>query len=91
MPSRALRERRGAQIRNFEEVFEPLGLTALAIQVLTGLGMGWIDWPGYQGLLSRGIAGASGCGHDDSPPVTHGWMTAMLPVADSGFTLDQQE
>ncbi|MEB3352633.1 MAG: hypothetical protein VKM34_00120 [Cyanobacteriota bacterium] len=37
---RALRERSAAQIRAFEEVFEPLGLTALAIQVLTGLGMG---------------------------------------------------
>jgi len=34
-----------AQIRGFEEVFEPLGLTALAIQVLTGLWMGWIYLP----------------------------------------------
>lgn len=39
-------------IRAFEEVFEPLGLTALAIQVLTGLGMGWIYLPGFQGLFS---------------------------------------
>jgi uncharacterized membrane protein len=46
---RALRERSGAQIRAFEEVFEPLGLTALAIQVLTGLWMGWIYF-----LASRG-------------------------------------
>ncbi len=34
---RALRAQSAAQIRSFEEVFEPLGLTALAIQVLTGL------------------------------------------------------
>jgi putative copper export protein len=49
---RALRERSGAQIRAFEETFEPLGLTALAIQVLTGLWMGWIYLPGFRGLLS---------------------------------------
>ena len=48
---RALRERSAAQIRAFEEVFEPLGLTALAIQVLTGLWMGWIYLPGFRGLL----------------------------------------
>ena len=36
---RALRAQSAAQVRAFEEVFEPLGLTALAIQVLTGLGM----------------------------------------------------
>ncbi|WP_094556641.1 hypothetical protein [Synechococcus sp. 1G10] len=34
LPS-ALRERSAAPIRSFEETFEPLGLTALAIQVLT--------------------------------------------------------
>jgi len=39
---RALRAQSASQIRAFEEVFEPLGLTALAIQVLTGLWMGWI-------------------------------------------------
>jgi putative copper export protein len=50
---RALRERSAAQIRAFEETFEPLGLTALAIQVLTGLWMGWwIYLPGFQGLFS---------------------------------------
>ena len=38
---RALRAQSAAQVRAFEEVFEPLGLTALAIQVLTGLGMGY--------------------------------------------------
>ena len=41
-----------AQIRAFEEVFEPLGLTALAIQVLTGLWMGWIYMPGFRGLFN---------------------------------------
>jgi len=49
---RALRERSAAQIRAYEETFEPLGLTALAIQVLSGLWMGWIDLPGFQGLFS---------------------------------------
>ena len=48
---RALRAQSAAQVRAFEEVFEPLGLTALAIQVLTGLGMDWIYLPGFQGLL----------------------------------------
>jgi putative copper export protein len=49
---RALRERSAAAIRSFEETFEPLGLTALAIQVITGLWMGWIYLPGFQGLFS---------------------------------------
>ena len=49
---RALSERSAAQIRAFEEVFEPLGLTAMAIQMLTGLWMGWIYLPGFQGLFS---------------------------------------
>ena len=49
---RALRERSAAAIRSFEETFEPLGLTALAIQVATGLCMGWVYLPGFQGLLS---------------------------------------
>ena len=49
---RALRAQSAAQIRAFEEVFEPLGLTALAIQVLTGLWMGWIYLPGFQGMFS---------------------------------------
>jgi hypothetical protein len=49
---RALRTPSAAQIRAFEEVFEPLGLTALAIQVLTGLWMGWIDLAGFQGLFN---------------------------------------
>ena len=49
---RALRAQSAAQIRAFEEVFEPLGLTALAIQVLTGLWMGWIYMPGFRGLFN---------------------------------------
>ena len=36
---RALRAQSAAQIRAFEEVFEPLGLTALAIQVLSEAGL----------------------------------------------------
>ncbi|KEF41396.1 MAG: copper resistance protein CopD [Cyanobium sp. CACIAM 14] len=49
---RALRDQSAAQIRSFEEVFEPLGLTALSIQVLSGLWMGWIYLPGFHGLFS---------------------------------------
>jgi len=49
---RALRAQNAAAIRSFEETFEPLGLTALAIQVITGLWMGWIYLPGFQGLLN---------------------------------------
>jgi putative copper export protein len=49
---RALRAQSAAQIRAFEETFEPLGLTALAIQVLTGLWMSWIYLPGFRGLFS---------------------------------------
>ena len=46
-PERAL-----LPIRAFEETFEPLGLTALAIQVVTGLSMGWIYLPHFQGLFN---------------------------------------
>ena len=49
---RALRQRSAAAIRDFEDTFEPLGLTALAIQVLTGLGMAWLYLPGFGGLFS---------------------------------------
>ncbi|MEB3334348.1 MAG: CopD family protein [Cyanobacteriota bacterium] len=49
---RALRAQSAAPVRVFEEVFEPLGLSALAIQVLTGLWMGSILLPGFQGLFS---------------------------------------
>ncbi|MFZ0406774.1 MAG: CopD family protein [Cyanobium sp.] len=49
---RALRAQSAAQVRAFEETFEPLGLTALAIQVITGQWMGWIVLPGFQGLFS---------------------------------------
>jgi putative copper export protein len=51
---RALRAQSAAQIRAFEETFEPLALTALAIQVLTGLWMCWIYLPGFWGLFSPG-------------------------------------
>jgi putative copper export protein len=48
---RALRERSADRIREFEAVFEPLGLTALAIQVITGLWMGSILLPGFHELF----------------------------------------
>jgi hypothetical protein len=49
MRPRALRVKGGAAIRSFEETFEPLGFTALAIQVLTRVWMGWIYLPGFRG------------------------------------------
>jgi putative copper export protein len=49
---RALRDQSAAAIRAFEETFEPLGLTALAIQVATGLWMGWIYLPEFRGLFN---------------------------------------
>ena len=51
---RALRAQSAEAIRSFEETFEPLGLTALAIQVVTGVWMGWIVLPGFRGLLNPG-------------------------------------
>ena len=50
----ALRDRNAAAIRSFEETFEPLGRPALAIQVVTGVWMGWIVLPGFRGLLNPG-------------------------------------
>jgi len=49
---RALRAQSAAEIRAFEEALEPLGLTALAIQVVTGVWMSWIYLPRFQGLFN---------------------------------------
>jgi putative copper export protein len=49
---KALKLRRADLIREYEQTFEPLGLTALAIQVITGLWMGWIYLPRFQGLIT---------------------------------------
>jgi putative copper export protein len=48
----ALRESSAERVRFFEASFEPLGLSALAIQVLSGLALGWIYLPGFQGLFN---------------------------------------
>jgi len=48
----ALREGSAERVRSFEASFEPLGLSALAIQVLSGLALGWIYLPGFQGLFN---------------------------------------
>lgn len=50
--SRVLRVQSAAQIRALEEVFEPLGLTALAIPVLAGLWIGCIFLPDFRGLFN---------------------------------------
>ena len=49
---KALRERSADRIRDFEQIFEPLGLAALALQVATGLWMGSILLPGFHGLFN---------------------------------------
>lgn len=48
---KALKAHSAGEIRQFEETFEPLGLTALAIQVITGLWMASIYTSGFQGLF----------------------------------------
>ena len=48
----ALREGSAERVRSFEASFEPLGLSALAIQVLSGLALGWIYLPGFQGIFN---------------------------------------
>jgi len=49
---KALRERDAAVIRSFEATFEPLGLSALAIQVVSGVWMVAIYLPGFCGLFN---------------------------------------
>lgn len=49
---RALRARDASMIRAFEDTFEPLGLGALAIQVVSGLWLAAILLPGYRGLFN---------------------------------------
>ncbi|AFY69698.1 hypothetical protein Pse7367_1407 [Thalassoporum mexicanum PCC 7367] len=48
---KALNQQDPDLIKNFEENFETMGLVALAIQVLTGIGLAWIYLPGVQDLL----------------------------------------
>ena len=48
---KALKAQKASEIRRFEETFEPLGLTALAIQVITGVWLASIYLPGFQGLF----------------------------------------
>lgn len=47
----ALRQGSAEPVRRYEQTFEPLGLAALGLQILTGLAMAWILRPGLQGLL----------------------------------------
>lgn len=45
---RALKTREPELIHQFEEHFEALGLASLLLQVLTGLGLTWVYFPGWQ-------------------------------------------
>lgn len=44
----ALKNRDPDRIHTFEEHFEGFGLLALLLQVITGLGLTWIYFPGFQ-------------------------------------------
>jgi putative copper export protein len=48
----ALKNRAPERIHHFEEYFEGFGLAALLLQVITGLGLTWIYFPGFQNFLS---------------------------------------
>ena len=48
---KALQDNDASQVQSFERSFEPLGLAALLIQVVTGLWMGAILLPGWSGLF----------------------------------------
>jgi putative copper export protein len=49
---KALRSCDPDRIHQFEEHFEGFGLAALLIQVITGLWLTWIYFPGFQNFLS---------------------------------------
>ncbi|WP_019499138.1 CopD family protein [Pseudanabaena sp. PCC 6802] len=51
LPS-ALKSRDPDRIHQFEEHFEGFGLASLLLQVITGLWLTWIYFPGFQSLLS---------------------------------------
>lgn len=48
----ALKERDPDRIHQFEAHFENFGLAALLLQVITGLWLTWIDFPGFQNFLA---------------------------------------
>jgi putative copper export protein len=48
----ALRNRDSDRIHQFEEHFEGFGLASLLLQVITGLGLTWIYFPGFQNFLA---------------------------------------
>ena len=48
---KALKNRNPDLIQQFEAHFETLGLTALALQIITGLWMTWIYFPGFDRFL----------------------------------------
>lgn len=48
----ALKSRDPDRIHQFESHFERLGLATLLLQVITGLGLTWIYFPGFQNFLS---------------------------------------
>lgn len=58
---KALKEKNPEIIHQFEDKFEPIGLTALVIQIISGLWLGhfyiplWQDWLNYDDEITRNI------------------------------------
>ncbi|BAQ60961.1 hypothetical protein GM3708_1367 [Geminocystis sp. NIES-3708] len=58
---KALKEKNIDIIHQFEDKFEPIGLTALVIQIITGLWLGhfyiplWQDWLNYNEPITKNI------------------------------------
>lgn len=58
---KALKEKNPEIIHQFEDKFEPIGLTALFIQIISGLWLGhfyiplWQDWLNYDDEITRNI------------------------------------
>lgn len=48
----ALKHRDPDRIHAFEEHFEGFGLIALLLQVITGLGLTWVYFPGFQNFIA---------------------------------------
>jgi hypothetical protein len=78
---RALREQSAAAIRSFEETFEPLGLTALAIQVISVLWMAWLDLSGFRGLFDPANPIGMLVGHQAAAAGGHRCPGAPCPAA----------
>ncbi len=65
----ALRSRDPEPVRRFEALFEPLGLPALVLQIVTGLALGYRLLPGWAAWFDLGS------------PLTRGLLSKLLLLA----------